>query len=77
MQQQRLLALSRVVFASREAAQQTASRYRESTIDYLALLEAERTRLAAEDAHAGAEVELYCAIVAVYRALGGGRLASS
>ena len=36
------------------------------------LLDAERERLAAEDAQALGEVELYRGIVAIYKALGGG-----
>lgn len=70
--QQRLVALVRQVEASRAAAEQAAIRYREGTEDFLVLLDAERERLAAEDAQAQAEVELYRGIVAIYKALGGG-----
>ncbi|MCY1285922.1 Outer membrane protein OprM [compost metagenome] len=70
--QQRLLALLRQSEASRAAADQAAIRYREGTVDFLVLLDAERERLAAEDAQALAEVELYRGIVAIYKALGGG-----
>ncbi|AIR90964.1 efflux transporter outer membrane subunit [Pseudomonas cremoricolorata] len=70
--QQRLLALMRQSEASRKAAQLASVRYREGSVDYLVLLDAERERLAAEDAQALAEVELYQGIVAVYKALGGG-----
>ena len=70
--QQRLIALVRQAEASRAAAQQAAIRYREGTEDFLVLLDAERERLAAEDAQASAEVELYSGIVAIYKALGGG-----
>ncbi|WP_263145778.1 TolC family protein [Pseudomonas sp. RIT-PI-AD] len=70
--QQRLLALLRQSEASREAAEQASVRYREGTVDFLVLLDAERERLAAEDAQAQAEVELYRGIVAIYKALGGG-----
>ncbi|WP_439888613.1 efflux transporter outer membrane subunit [Pseudomonas sp. MBLB4123] len=70
--QQRLLALLRQSEASRAAAAQAAVRYREGTVDFLVLLDAERERLAAEDAQAQAEVELYRGIVAIYKALGGG-----
>ncbi|WP_372868373.1 TolC family protein, partial [Pseudomonas sp.] len=71
-QQQRLLALLRQSEASRAAAEQAAVRYREGEVDFLVLLDAERERLAAEDAQAQAEVELYRGIVAIYKALGGG-----
>ncbi len=47
-------------------------RYREGTVDFLVRFDAERERLAAEDAQAQAEVELYRGIVAIYKALGGG-----
>jgi multidrug efflux system outer membrane protein len=70
--QQRLIALLRQSEASREAAEQAAIRYREGTVDFLVLLDAERERLAAEDAQAQAEVDLYRGIVAIYKALGGG-----
>ncbi|WP_454255373.1 efflux transporter outer membrane subunit [Pseudomonas sp. Marseille-Q8238] len=70
--QQRLLALVRQSEASRAAAQQAGFRYREGTVDFLVLLDAERERLAAEDAQAQAEVDLYRGIVAIYKALGGG-----
>jgi outer membrane protein, multidrug efflux system len=70
--QQQLIALLRQSEASRAAAEQAAIRYREGTVDFLVLLDAERERLAAEDAQAQAEVELYRGIVAIYKALGGG-----
>ena len=70
--QQRLVSLVRQVEASRAAAEQAAIRYREGTEDFLVLLDAERERLAAEDAQAQAEIELYRGIVAIYKALGGG-----
>ncbi len=70
--QQRLLALARQSEASRAAAEQARVRYQEGTVDYLVLLDAERERLAAEDAQAQAEVQLYQGIVAIYKALGGG-----
>ncbi|WP_068826983.1 efflux transporter outer membrane subunit [Pseudomonas sp. BMS12] len=70
--QQRLVSLVRQSEASRAAAEQAGVRYREGTVDFLVLLDAERERLAAEDAQAQAEVELYRGIVAIYKALGGG-----
>ncbi|MFV3381199.1 MULTISPECIES: TolC family protein [Pseudomonas] len=70
--QQRLLALIRQSDASRKAAELASVRYREGTVDYLVLLDAERERLSAEDAQAQGEVELYQGIVAIYKALGGG-----
>ncbi|KRW73321.1 efflux transporter outer membrane subunit [Stutzerimonas nitrititolerans] len=75
--QERLLSLLRQSTASRAAAQQAEIRYREGTVDFLVLLDAERERLAAEDAQAQAEVELYRGVVALYKALGGGWQAES
>ena len=76
--QERLLALLRQSGASRAAAEQAAIRYREGTVDFLVLLDAERERLAAEDAQAQAEIEVYRGVVGLYKALGGGwQLASS
>ncbi|TFZ33582.1 TolC family protein, partial [Pseudomonas syringae] len=43
--------------------------YREGTADFLVLLYADRERLAAEDAQAQAEIELYRVNVATYKAL--------
>ncbi len=70
--QERLVSLVRQSEATRAAAEQAATRYREGTEDFLVLLDAERERLAAEDAQAQAEVEVYRGIVAIYKALGGG-----
>ena len=70
--QERLLALLRQSDASRSAAEQAAIRYQEGTVDFLVLLDAERERLAAEDAQALAEVDVYRGVVVVYKALGGG-----
>ncbi|ROL73891.1 efflux transporter outer membrane subunit [Pseudomonas vranovensis] len=75
--QQRLLALLRQSEASRKAADLASIRYREGTVDYLVLLDAERERLSAEDAQAQGEVDLYRGIVAIYKALGGGWQAQS
>ncbi|UVL22170.1 efflux transporter outer membrane subunit [Pseudomonas donghuensis] len=75
--QQRLLALLRQSEASRKAAELASIRYREGTVDYLVLLDAERERLSAEDAQAQGEVDLYRGIVAIYKALGGGWQAES
>lgn len=70
--QERLLALLRQSSASRSAAEQATFRYQEGTVDFLVLLDAERERLAAEDAQAQAEVDVYRGVVGVYKALGGG-----
>ncbi|MCX7080312.1 MAG: TolC family protein [Pseudomonas sp.] len=70
--QQRLISLIRQSESSRAAADLAEIRYREGTVDFLVLLDAQRERLAAEDSQAQAEVDLYRGIVAIYKALGGG-----
>jgi outer membrane protein, multidrug efflux system len=70
--QQRLISLIKQSESSRKAADLAGIQYREGTADFLVLLDAERERLAAEDAQALAETELYRGIVAIYKALGGG-----
>ncbi|MCF5353974.1 efflux transporter outer membrane subunit, partial [Pseudomonas syringae] len=55
--QQRLVSLMRQSDASRSAARLASVQYREGTADFLVLLDAERERLAAEDAQAQAEIE--------------------
>jgi multidrug efflux system outer membrane protein len=70
--QQRLLSLIRQSESSRAAADLAAIQYKEGTVDYLVLLDAERERLNAEDAQALGETDQYRGIVAIYKALGGG-----
>jgi multidrug efflux system outer membrane protein len=70
--QQRLVSLIRQSESSRAAADLAEIRYREGTVDFLVLLDAQRERLAAEDSQAQAEVDLYRGVVAIYKALGGG-----
>jgi multidrug efflux system outer membrane protein len=71
-QRRRLAALMQQVTASREAAQLARVRYREGAVDFLRLLDAERTLLEAEDALAGGETALNTSVVLIYKALGGG-----
>lgn len=70
--QSRLAALAEQARASSRAAALARIRYREGAIDFLRLLDAERTVLEAEDAVALAETELNTSVVAIYKALGGG-----
>lgn len=70
--QQRLVSLIRQSESSRAAANLAGIQYREGTVDFLVLLDAERERLSAEDAQAQAEIDVYHGIVAIYKALGGG-----
>ena len=71
-QQLRIASLSRQVEASRRAADLARIRFKEGAIDFLVLLDAERTRLAAEDGLSVAETGANTAVVAIYKALGGG-----
>jgi multidrug efflux system outer membrane protein len=70
--QRRLAALALQAAASGRAAELARIRYREGAIDFLRLLDAERTLLEAEDAVAVAKTELNTSVVAIYKALGGG-----
>ena len=71
-QRERLAAVLEQAEASRRAAELARIRYREGALDFLRLLDAERTVLEAEDAVAVAEADLNNAVVAIYKALGGG-----
>lgn len=70
-QQRRLVSLLAQARESRRAADIARVRYREGVIDFLSLLDAERSQLQAEDAVAQAEAEVFTAVIAVYKGLGG------
>lgn len=70
-QQKRLVKLNTQAQESKRAADIARLRYREGVIDFLSLLDAERTQLQAEDAVAESEREVYVAVIALYKALGG------
>jgi multidrug efflux system outer membrane protein len=70
-QQARLIKLNEQARESKRAADIARLRYREGVIDFLSLLDAERTQLQAEDAVADSEKEVYVAVIAMYKALGG------
>ena len=70
-QQERLVKLTDAVRESARAATIARARYREGVSDFLALLDAERTELQAQDSAAQAEADLFTAFVSLYRALGG------
>ncbi|HEV7768399.1 MAG TPA: efflux transporter outer membrane subunit [Thermoanaerobaculia bacterium] len=69
--QQRLVKLNDQVRESTRASQIARVRYREGIADFLALLDAERTQLQAEDAVAQAESQVFTSVVSVYKAVGG------
>ena len=57
---------------SRRAAELARVQYREGALDFLRLLDTERSVLQAEDAVATAETDLNTSVVTIYKALGGG-----
>lgn len=69
--QQRLVQLTAQARESRRAADIARVRYKEGVADFLALLDAERTQLEAEEAVAEAEAGVFTAVVALYKSLGG------
>jgi multidrug efflux system outer membrane protein len=70
-EQERLVKLGDQARESTRAAAIARARYREGVADFLALLDAERTQLQAEDAVAQAEAGVFTGVVAVYKAFGG------
>jgi len=70
--QTEITSLARQVDASTRAADLARIRYKEGAIDFLVLLDAERTQLQAEDALAVAQTDANTGVVGVYKALGGG-----
>lgn len=70
-QQKRLVALVEQARESARAADIARVRYREGVVDFLSLLDAERTELQAEDGVAQAEAGVFTSIIGVYKALGG------
>jgi multidrug efflux system outer membrane protein len=70
-QQERLVKLTDEVRESARAASLARVRYREGVADFLALLDAERTQLQAEDGAAQAEADVFTAFVGLYRTVGG------
>jgi outer membrane protein, multidrug efflux system len=71
-QQTQIRSLAQQVDASRRAADLARLRYKEGTVDFLVLLDAQRTQLSAEDALSVAETAANTDVVAIYKALGGG-----
>ena len=70
-QETRLASVIEQAQASRRAAQLAEIQYREGSINFLVLLDAQRTLLQAEDTLAQAEAAANTGAVAVYKALGG------
>lgn len=70
-EQERLVRLADQARESARAATIARTRYQAGVVDFLALLDAERTQLQAEDAVAQAEAGVFTSVIAVYKALGG------
>ena len=70
--QSEVASLAEQVAAARRAADLARARFKEGDIDFLRVLDADRTRLQAEDALAAAETAANTDVVAIYKALGGG-----
>jgi len=76
-QQARLAIVAEQAQAARRAESLAQIRYREGSEDFLALLDAQRNQLAADDALAAAEATVNVSVVGVYKALGGWGQASA
>ncbi|WP_266160618.1 TolC family protein, partial [Dyella silvatica] len=72
LQRERVQKLLDQASQSRRAADLARVRYNEGAVDFLELLDAERTQLSAEDALAEAEAAINLRAVSVYKAIGGG-----
>ncbi len=70
-QQRRLVSLADQARESGRAAAIARVRYREGLADFLALLDAERTELQAQEAVAQAEAGVFTGVVSIYKSLGG------
>jgi multidrug efflux system outer membrane protein len=69
--QTQLKSLAEQAEASQRAAVLAELQYREGLVDFLTLLDAQRTQLEAEDALAQAQTQVNVDVVAVYKAMGG------
>jgi NodT family efflux transporter outer membrane factor (OMF) lipoprotein len=69
--QTQLLRVTEQANAARRASELADARYRAGGTDFLTLLDAQRTQLAADDALAQAEAGVNVGVVAVYKSLGG------
>jgi len=70
--QSEVASLAEQVAAARRASDLARDRFKEGDIDFLRVLDADRTRLQAEDALTQAETSANTDVVAIYKALGGG-----
>jgi NodT family efflux transporter outer membrane factor (OMF) lipoprotein len=71
-EQQRRQALNEAVAANRQAVDLATQQYQQGVVDFLTVLEAQRSLFAAEDEVARSDVQISSDLVALYKALGGG-----
>ena len=71
-EQMRRQALAEAVAANRTAVDLAQQQYTQGIVDFLTVLEAQRSLLAAEDQLAQSDTRISGAVVAIYKALGGG-----
>ena len=69
---ERLQHVERAAQESNRAAQLARLRFQSGLVDFLQVLDAERTQLEAEDRLAQGRTEAATSLIAVYKALGGG-----
>ncbi|HXC57792.1 MAG TPA: TolC family protein, partial [Steroidobacteraceae bacterium] len=68
----RLVQLAAAADASQTAARLARLRFENGAVDFLQVLDAERSQLTAEDSLAQSRADTATSLVAVYKALGGG-----
>jgi NodT family efflux transporter outer membrane factor (OMF) lipoprotein len=71
-QQQRRRALADAVDANRQAVELATQQYQQGVVDFLTVLEAQRSLYAAQDSLTQSEVQISTDLVSLYKALGGG-----
>lgn len=71
-EQQRRDALAEAVSANRLAVDLATQQYQQGVVDFLTVLEAQRSLFGAQDALARSDVQISSDLVALYKALGGG-----
>lgn len=71
-EQQRHRALDEAVAADQQAVDLARQQYQQGVVDFLTVLEAERSLYGAEDSRARSEIQISSDLVALYKALGGG-----
>jgi multidrug efflux system outer membrane protein len=71
-EQQRHQALDEAVSADQQAVDLARQQYQQGVVDFLTVLEAERSLYGAQDSRARSEIQISSDLVALYKALGGG-----